>query len=107
MNVRASRQRGWINLHHWPNHYKVPIGTRRSRVIQQLDVEPFIYYSKEPQPRMWNVFLVDRVRLIAACVGKVCAINAAGECIDRAMLVLLGLIQSVPACENQIRAFEQ
>src|SRR5215210_7679754 len=107
MNVWMLRQRSGIDLHDWPVHYEIPIGTLCCYLFEQIAVEALVDNSKEPQTRMGNRCLIFGIPNRAPCSAKMLRINAAGERIDRWMLIALRFIQTLPASENEVHVLEK
>src|SRR5688572_16664379 len=107
MNVFMFRQRVRLDLHYRANDDKVPVGTFRCNLVQQLTIEALVDDAEEPKSRMWNRRLVLRIFYGGPRFTKMRCINGAWNRMNGAVLVALRFVQTLSTCNYKIHTAEQ
>src|SRR4051794_29232727 len=99
MNIRIMGKRLRIDLHNRSKHDEMPVGSGLRYIIDQFNVETFIYHSEKSKSGMWNILLCNRIFLMQTCSTKMMFVYTAWERINVVMLIFFRFINTMPTCK--------
>ena len=91
-----------VDLCDWTHHDELPPRTQLCDVPEQVEIEPLVQHTEEPNPRLGNAFLIRGLWQRLTCESKMRNVDAAGTLLDIPVECAFGFVQTATARQDEI-----